>query len=208
MPGELFVVAAPSGAGKTSLVRALIERHPEVGVTVSHTTRAPRTREINGLNYHFVTPDVFSAMEDAGKFLESAAVFGNRYGTSHAEIERILNIGHHIVLEIDWQGAEQVCALRPDAISIFILPPSVEVLMKRLHGRGQDSQDSINTRSAAAVEEMSHCKEFDYVVINDDFETALDALAAVVLNKDARYTREAQISELTPLLARLLHPSE
>ena len=204
MPGDLFVVAAPSGAGKTSLVRALIERHPEVGVTVSHTTRAPRAHEVDGVNYHFVSPETFSTMKNAGEFLESAVVFGNRYGTTHAEVERMLGTGHHIVLEIDWQGAAQVCALRPDAISVFILPPSREVLFRRLTGRGQDSQESIETRSAAAVEEMSHCSDFDYVVVNDDFDVALDALAAIVINRDPRFAREAQISRLTPLLDQLL----
>ena len=204
MPGDLFVVAAPSGAGKTSLVRALIERHPEVGVTISHTTRAPRAHEVDGVNYHFVSPETFSAMRNAGEFLESAVVFGNRYGTTHAEVERMLGTGHHIVLEIDWQGAAQVCALRPDAISVFILPPSREALFRRLTGRGQDSQESIETRSAAAVEEMSHCSDFDYVVVNDDFDVALDALAAIVINRDPRFAREAQIAELTPLLDQLL----
>ncbi|MAV27808.1 MAG: guanylate kinase [Gammaproteobacteria bacterium] len=206
MPGDLFVVAAPSGAGKTSLVRALIERHPEVGVTISHTTRTPRAHEVDGVNYHFVSPTAFSAMNDAGEFLESAVVFGNRYGTSRAEVERILGTGHHIVLEIDWQGAAQVCTLRPDAISVFILPPSREVLLRRLTGRGQDSQESIEKRSAAAVEEMSHCSDFNYVVVNDDFDVALDTLAAIVIDRDPRLKREAQIAQLTPLLDQLLDP--
>lgn len=208
MPGDLFVVAAPSGAGKTSLVRALIERHPEVGVTVSHTTRAPRAHEVDGVNYHFVTPTLFSAMHEAGDFLESATVFGNRYGTSHAEVERMLATGHHIVLEIDWQGAAQVRELRPDATSIFILPPSREVLSTRLKGRGEDSQEAIDIRSAAATEEISHCQDFDYVVVNDDFDTALDALTAIVFDRDPRFARESQQAALAPLLKQLLETHE
>jgi guanylate kinase len=178
--GSVFIVSAPSGAGKTSLVRALLDADALVKLSVSYTTRAARPGEVDGQHYHFVDLGEFMAMLNRGDFLESAEVYGNRYGTSQAWIEAQLAQGVDILLEIDWQGAVQVRRLMPQAISIFILPPSLAALKARLTGRGQDADDVIARRVAAAREDMSHVGEFDYVIINDDFITAASELQAVV----------------------------
>jgi guanylate kinase len=178
--GSVFIVSAPSGAGKTSLVRALLDADAQVKLSVSYTTRAARPGEVDGQHYHFVDLGEFMAMLNRGDFLESAEVYGNRYGTSQAWIEAQLAQGVDILLEIDWQGAVQVRRLMPQAISIFILPPSLAALKARLTGRGQDADDVIARRVAAAREDMSHVGEFDYVIINDDFITAAFELQAVV----------------------------
>ncbi len=178
--GRLFIVAAPSGAGKTSLVNALVADDPRLVISVSYTTRDPRPGETDGVHYHFVTPDGFRRRRDAGEFLEHAEVFGHWYGT-HGETTRdILRTGQDVILEIDWQGARQVKASFPECHSIFILPPSVAALRQRLGARAQDSEAVIQRRMRDARAELSHCEEFDYVVINDDFDTALGELRAVI----------------------------
>ncbi len=204
MSGHLFVVAAPSGAGKTSLVRALIERSQDAAVTISHTTRPERPGEQDGVNYFFVTPDQFKAMQAKGEFAESATVFGNLYGTSHAEIDRVTQSGRHVILEIDWQGARQICEARTDARSIFILPPSLETLTERLKQRAQDDHKTITRRMSEAASEMSHYAEFDYVVVNDDFEVALGELEEIVHNRARSADYAADRESLQPLVANLL----
>lgn len=178
--GNLFIVTAPSGAGKTSLVRALLERDSQVQLSISYTTRPPRPGETDGRDYHFVSQETFLEMLARGDFLESAEVYGNRYGTSQSWIERVRKTGKDILLEIDWQGAAQVRRLMPEAIGVFILPPSRETLLERLKGRGQDAADVIERRMKAAREDISHVGEFDYAIINDDFDTALHDLLAVI----------------------------
>ncbi len=178
-PGTLYIVSAPSGAGKTSLVKALIESTSQVRVSVSHTTRAMRPGEEDGVNYHFVSRDAFTAMLERDEFLEHAEVFGNLYGTSQRWVEQTLAEGYDLILEIDWQGAQQVRRLLPQARSIFILPPTQEALRHRLTNRGQDSGEIIERRMREAVSEMSHYVEYDYLVINDDFAHALDDLRSI-----------------------------
>jgi guanylate kinase len=179
-PGNLFIVSAPSGAGKTSLVNALLARMSGVQVSVSHTTRAQRPGEKDGVNYHFVAREQFQQLLDAGDFLESAEVFGNCYGTSQRWVRDTLATGVDVILEIDWQGAQQVRRLIPEAISVFVLPPSKATLEQRLTGRGQDDPQVIAGRMAEAVDEMSHFADADYLVVNDRFETALDEICAIV----------------------------
>jgi guanylate kinase len=179
MNGKLFILTAPSGAGKTSLVRALLEIDKHVRLSISYTTRAPRPGEENGRDYHFVSVAEFMAMHAQGAFLESAEVYGNYYGTSEPWIRDALTTGQDVLLEIDLQGAEQVRRLFSDAVGIFIVPPSLAVLQQRLQGRGQDSAEVVARRLAAAREDISHVGEFDYVIINDDFDTALADLQAV-----------------------------
>ena len=195
--GNLFIITAASGAGKTSLIKALLENEPSIKLSVSHTTRAPRPGEINGEHYHFVDEATFIAELTAGDFLESAHVHGAYYGTSQSVVTATLNRGEDLILEIDWQGAAQVRQLYPQAISIFILPPSIEALEKRLNNRGQDSQAVIEKRLAAARNEMSHVGEFDYVTINDEFDVALEDLRAIVrasrLKRDIQLQRHAQM---------------
>lgn len=200
--GTLYIVAAPSGAGKTSLVKRLVDTTPGVAVAVSHTTRPPRPGERHGEHYHFVPPAVFATMIAEDAFLEHAQVFDHRYGTSHAAILTQRQAGLDVVLEIDWQGARQVRALVPDSQSIFILPPSRAALQHRLAGRGQDSPAIIERRMAAALDELSHYAEFDYLVINDDFATALDALRAIVIAQ--RQRRALQVVQHKELLSALL----
>lgn len=201
MSGNLFVISAPSGAGKTSMVRGLLELNPGIALSVSYTTRAPRPGEVNGREYHFVSREEFQAMSQRGDFLESAEVYGNFYGTSQPWIESQLKAGGDILLEIDWQGAQQVRKLFPDCETIFILPPSIEALQSRLTGRGQDSADVIAKRMAAAREDISHVYEFDYVIINDKLDEALQQLNAVVLA--ARQRREKQLLRYQHLINQL-----
>lgn len=202
MSGNVFVVSAPSGAGKTSLVKSLLEADPQVKLSVSYTTRAPRPGEVDGVHYHFVSVERFMEMLNRGDFLESAQVYGNYYGTSQRWIEEQLAAGWDILLEIDWQGAAQVRRLMPGVVSIFILPPSLAALRERLKGRGQDTEEVIERRLAAAREDMSHVGEFDYVIINDDFATASRDLQAVV--RAQRLRAPSQLSRHQKLLEELL----
>lgn len=192
MSGNLFIISAPSGAGKTSLVNALLSSSHDIVLSVSYTTRAPRPGEINHREYHFVTDVNFLAMIARGEFLEHAEVHGNRYGTSAPWIQQQNDAGRDLLLEIDWQGARQVRARIPDAIEIFVLPPSIEELERRLRGRGQDTEAVIQRRLAAARDEMSHAVEFDYVIINKDFDTALADFAAIVRASRMRLARQRQ----------------
>lgn len=178
--GTLYVITAPSGAGKTSLVRELVKTTNDIIVSVSYTTRPPRPGETDGIDYNFVDKDTFLAMRDEQAFLEYAQVFDNFYGTSKPWLEKQLNDGVDVILEIDWQGAQQVRSLFPEAIGIFILPPTRETLLQRLRSRGQDSAEVIERRSLEAIIEMSHHEEFEYLIINDDFQTALDDLKSVI----------------------------
>jgi guanylate kinase len=178
--GRLFVITAPSGAGKTSLTRALLKEVPALKLSISYTTRSPRPGEQDGREYHFVDEPTFLAMRDRGEFLENALVHGNRYGTSRKVIAETLERGQDLVLEIDWQGAAQVRRLYPDCIGIFILPPSMAELEQRLRGRGQDSDAVIQRRLANAQAEMAHAGEFEYRIINKDFDTAKAQLAEIV----------------------------
>ncbi len=202
--GNLFVVAAPSGAGKTSLVKALIESSNNIEVAISHTTRAKRKGESDGVNYYFVSQAEFRALQQQAGFAEFAEVFGNYYGTSRSEIERITSNGRDIVLEIDWQGADQIRSKIMDARTIFILPPSMRELSNRLHGRGQDDQDTISARMAEAIDEISHYREFDYIVINDNFEVALSDMKRLVRGEGEDLRLDACQEKLKPLLNGLL----
>ena len=190
--GTLYIISAPSGAGKTSLVKALIGQDPLVCVSVSNTTRAARPGEVDGKDYHFTAMEEFDRMIAAGEFLEHAEVFTNKYGTSKAWVEQTLTEGRDVILEIDWQGAAQVRELMPEAVSIFILPPSRGELEKRLNNRGQDSDEVIAQRMSEAVSEMSHYHEFDYLVINDQFEQALTELQAIFLARRQRLATQQQ----------------
>ncbi len=200
--GTLYIISAPSGAGKTSLVKALVDAMPGISVSVSHTTRARRPGEHDGVDYHFVSPEAFKERVSHGDFLEHAEVFGNYYGTARSTVEERLAAGEDVILEIDWQGARQVRAAMPEALSIFILPPSRTDLEARLRGRGQDAEEVIARRMREAVSEMSHHGEFDYLVVNDDFEIALGELRAVVTARRLRHA--AQSERLAALLAELV----
>jgi len=178
--GRLFVIAAPSGAGKTSLVNALLARRPGLQLSISHTTRKARETERHGREYYFVTPAAFQQSIGLGDFLEHAQVFGNHYGTAREPVERELTAGHDVVLEIDWQGARQVRAALPAAITVFILPPNRAALETRLRARRTDSDDVIARRLSQAVGDMSHAREFDFVVVNDDFDRAVGELEMIV----------------------------
>ena len=180
MSGKLFVVTAPSGAGKTSLINALLEDDPRLKLSVSYTTRAPRPGERDGRDYHFVDEPTFLAMRSRGEFLESAEVHGYRYGTSKRVINEALGRGEDLVLEIDWQGARQVRALYPDCVGIFILPPSVAELERRMRARGQDSEQVIRRRLENARDELTHAWEFKYAIINKDFDTTRRELAKII----------------------------
>ncbi|MCB5191037.1 guanylate kinase [Methylobacillus arboreus] len=191
MKGNLFIITAPSGAGKTSLVRALLDGDEHLKLSVSHTTRQPRPGEEEGVHYHFVAESRFIELLNHGDFLESAQVHGAYYGTSQSTVNAVLAQGLDLILEIDWQGAQQVRRQYPEAISIFILPPSMEALEQRLNNRAQDSAEVIARRLAAARDEMRHVAEFDYVTINDRFEHALEDLRAII--RSQRLRREKQL---------------
>ena len=193
--GTLYIVSAPSGAGKTSLVTALIKADPRVSVSVSHTTRAKRPGEEHGVNYHFVSHDQFKALIAKGDFLEHAEVFGNFYGTSRSALQEVLDQGNDLILEIDWQGAQQVRKLMPEARSVFILPPSQQALRERLDGRGQDSEEIIAGRMKEAVSEMVHYDEYEYVIINDDFDVALEELKAIFVANRLLLKKQQQRNE-------------
>lgn len=199
---HLFVLSAPSGAGKTSLVRALLAADPTLAVSVSHTTRAPRPNERNGREYHFTTAADFADLVLAGGFLEHAQVFDNHYGTGREQLEAQLAAGHDVILEIDWQGARQVRHARPGTQTVFILPPSLAALRERLHTRATDSPEVIARRLADAQSDMAHWHEFDYVVVNDDFAVALAQLQQIIAG-DGEALR-ADRPALQPLLANLL----
>lgn len=200
--GNVFIVTAPSGAGKTSLVSALIEQSADAALSVSHTTRPPRRGEIDGQHYHFVDVDGFHRMTTEGAFVEHAEVFGNFYGTSFAAIDRLLSVDRDVILEIDWQGARQIKSKMPQAISVFILPPSLETLKRRLHKRGQDAPEVIQRRLGEAREEIAHYGDFDYLVINDDFDQALGDLLAIT--RTARLRTEQQHRRCAQLIENLL----
>jgi len=200
--GTLYTVSAPSGAGKTSLVKALIDNTDGIKVSVSHTTRAIRPGEVDGVNYHFVELEQFQAMLGDSAFLEQAEVFGNFYGTSQTWVEDTLASGLDVILEIDWQGAQQVKTLMPHTRGIYILPPSQAALQDRLTGRGQDDSSIIDARMAEAVSEMTHYVEADFVIINDDFNVALDELSSVI--KAERLGQQKQQQRHTDLLKALL----
>jgi guanylate kinase len=188
--GCLFIVSAPSGTGKTSLVRALLQSNLSLALSISHTTRPPRPGEINGRDYHFVTTETFREMQLNGEFIESAEVYGNLYGTSQQWVNKIISSGQDILLEIDCQGAQQIRRLFPQAVGIFIIPPSVEVLATRLKTRAQDNPEIIQKRLAAAREEISHIAEYDYVIINDILEHALSDLASIVKAEHLKQNRQ------------------
>ena len=200
--GRLFVIAAPSGAGKTSLVKALLEHKPELHVSTSYTTRPRRPTEQNGREYHFVSIGDFQQLQQRGQFLEYAQVFDNFYGTGRRPVETELAQGNNVILEIDWQGAQQVRRSLPECVTIFILPPSRSSLEERLRNRRTDSEQVIARRLRDAVGDMSHWNEFDYVVINDDFEKALGDLVSIVDGRGERL--RADRPEVRKLLAELL----
>jgi len=203
-PGNsnLFIIAAPSGGGKTSLVNALLERDPRLVLSVSHTTRQPRPGELDGQHYHFISEAEFEQMIERGDFMEYARVFDHYYGTNSRSVAEQLEQGHDVILEIDWQGARQVRAVFPDSCAIFIIPPSLETLRKRLTGRGQDSAEVIQRRMQAAQTEISHWAEFDQLVINDNFDAALEELAAII--NDHRMQRLHKINKNHQRLAQQL----
>ena len=202
--GCLFVLAAPSGGGKTSLVRELLLREPGMRLSVSYTTRPPRPGEQDGVAYHFVDEARFNALKEAGEFLEYAFVHGNWYATSATWLKQQIAEGHDVLLEIDWQGAAQVRNLIPSAVLIFILPPTLASLKERLERRGQDSKEVIARRMEAAREEMRHCGEFDYVIMNQDFARAVDDLSVIV--RAARLTAARQQIRHARLIAELTQP--
>lgn len=199
--GTLFIISAPSGGGKTTLVNALLERVPKVRVSVSHTTRAPRAGEVDGKNYYFVNENQFNDLQRQGGFLESAKVFNHFYGTSKSWVFEQLQQGIDVILEIDWQGAQRVKE-QMDCVSIFILPPSRETLLMRLEQRKQDSQEVIATRMSQASREISHYIEYDYVVVNDNFNDALDDLTAII--RARRVITAIQKQAFAPLIAQLI----
>jgi len=200
--GTLYVISAASGAGKTSLVNAVLAQVDDLVVSVSHTTRAPRDGEVDGVNYHFVDKQTFETMVEASEFFEHATVFGYMYGTSRQHIQEQLHKGADVILEIDWQGARQIRKLMPDCKSVYIVPPSTTALRERLDSRGQDDEAIIDQRMREAIGEMSHYVEFDYLIINDDFDEARDNLAAII--KGNRMLHEQQQQKHAELLSQLL----
>lgn len=204
--GTLYIISAPSGAGKTSLVKALLAQDTQAVVSVSHTTRAPRPGEVDGKDYHFTDNPTFDAMVEQQTFLEHAKVFNNQYGTSAHWVQEQLEADLDVILEIDWQGAQQIRQAMPKAVSVFILPPSLETLKQRLEGRGQDDPEVIAGRMRQAVNEMSHYQEYDYLVINDDFQQALDQLQAILLAGRQRLSLQAERHQA--LIEQLIEPSK
>ena len=202
-PPTVLVLSAPSGAGKSSLARALARSNPSVGISVSHTTRAARPGEVDGVDYHFVGDAEFEAMVQAGAFLEHARVFDRCYGTSWDAVRSVLSSGRDVVLDIDWQGARQVREAFDDTVSVFVLPPSIDALRLRLLGRGQDSADNVERRMRDARLELRHYDEFDHVVVNDDFDHALDALRGTLHGERAFPPADA-----APLVATLVAPGQ
>lgn len=200
--GNLFIISAPSGAGKTSLLAALLEKMQGLCLSVSHTTRPIRPGEEDGVNYHFTDRDTFISQVEAGRFLEYAEVFGNLYGTSADWVAEQQQQGRDVILEIDWQGAQQVRRLMPEAIGVFILPPSIGELERRLRSRGQDSDDVIQQRVAGAQEEITHYGEYDYLVVNDDFAASVNDLAAII--HASRLQQSAQQKNQVTTLMNLL----
>ena len=200
--GTLFIIAAPSGTGKTSLVRALVEMIPDLHVSISHTTRPSRPHEKHAVDYYFVSEDEFQQLVGQNRFLEHATVFDHRYGTSRTWVEQQLVDGKDIILEIDWQGAQQVRAIMKDAVNIFILPPSLAALEERLKGRGDDER-TIRRRLRDAVSEIEHYHEYDYLVVNDNFDKTLEQLAAILVSTRHNYGRQQDYFE--KLLKQLLH---
>ena len=200
--GKLFVIAAPSGAGKTSLVRALMQREPSLGFSISCTTRKQRPNEVHSEDYFFVDTAEFMRMVEAGEFLEFAKVFDNHYGTPQRPVEEALDAGRNLILEIDWQGAQQVRRVMPECVSVFILPPSRAELERRLRGRGTDSEDVIQRRLTDAVADMRHWSEFQYIIVNDGFERAVDELQAIVHGRGE--SSAAHRVRIAPLVRELL----
>lgn len=203
MSGNLFIISAASGTGKTSLIKHLLNQMQDVKVSISHTTRPARSGEQHGINYHFIDQSEFSDMQHQDLFLEHAEVFGYYYGTSTTWVQSTLNNHQDVILEIDWQGAQQVRSLMPSAISVFILPPSLETLQKRLQQRNQDSQAVIQKRLSEAQLEISHYNEYDYIIINDHFEQAAKELGNII--QTARFRRSAIQSKYQTLINRLLN---
>lgn len=204
-PGSLFVIAAPSGAGKTTLTRMALAQSPRLALSISTTTRAPRPGEQDGVDYHFVSVATFKQLQTAGEFLESAEVHGNFYGTTRRGIEALLSKDRDVILEIDWQGAQQIRKIYPESVGVFILPPSLDVLERRLQGRGQDSAEVIARRVANAREELRHLDEFPYVIINENLDEALTELLAVFAA--ARVRLENQTQRAASLVASYLYRS-
>ena len=202
-PGSLFVIAAPSGAGKTTLTRMALAQNSRLALSISTTTRAPRPGEENGVHYHFVSIETYKQMQVAGDFLESAEVHGNFYGTSRQGIESLLAADRDVILEIDWQGAQQVRRVYPESVGVFIVPPSFDVLETRLQGRGQDSSEVIARRVANAREELQHLNEFPYVIINENLDEALAELLAVFAAARVRLANQSQ--RCAALMASYLH---
>lgn len=204
VPGLLVILSAPSGAGKTSLYRGVLERMDNVVASVSHTTRPPRPGEQDGVDYHFVSEPVFEELVECGEFLEHAWVFDRYYGTSHSAVDRHRAAGRDVILEIDWQGARQIREQLSDAVSVFVLPPSRQALEERLEGRGQDDSAVIARRMRDAESEMSHYDEYDFVLVNDDFEDALDNLMAIIRSERVRlaHRREAMDGFVAGLMGR------
>lgn len=200
--GTLFVISAASGTGKTSLVSELTKILPNITTSISYTTRSPRSGEMGGKHYHFVTPAKFNEMLDNGEFIEHAKIFGHYYGTSRIDLEKLLIEGTDIVLELDWQGAFQLRSIMPEVISVFILPPSWEALRQRIVARNQDEQAVIERRLQTAASEIVHCKEYDYIIVNDEFHQALDELLAIV--KARRSHQRVNSEEIERLLKDLL----
>ncbi|HKE47718.1 MAG TPA: guanylate kinase [Rhodanobacteraceae bacterium] len=205
MTGTLYIVAAPSGSGKTSLVNALLEREPTISLSVSYTSRLPRPGEVDGKHYHFVSRDVFERMARTGAFYEYANVHGDLKGTAKTAVEPLLEAGRDVLLEIDWQGAAQVRKLAPDSVSVFILPPSRDELERRLRTRAADNAATIARRLADSREEIAHAGDFDYIVVNDEFADALADLRAIVTAR--RLRRDAQLRRHAALIEDLLKPA-